>query len=176
MKLLFKYKQNKTMKVFDKEVKQCADCVFSFGKSENNTSPYLYCGQIKEYLDDNGTDFIHKNCPFKDENSFTKEQFRSIGFKLDRVIKFTDEQLKTCPANYPVKYYINNIRCNKSNEFQNRSKSFPQEGDIQKTITQNADGSFCLQIERFDTGLDIRWHEFKATSFLHLKFILDSLI
>lgn len=89
------------MKVFDKEVKQCSDCVFSFGKSEKNTSPYLYCGEIKEYLDNNGVDFIHKDCPFKTENSFTKDQFRSIGFIWDE----SNDLTKTLIGHEKIKGY-----------------------------------------------------------------------
>ena len=73
----------KKVKVFDTEVSNCSDCQYAFPKAEKNKSEYLYCGKVKEYISDNGCNGVLKDCPFLPENSFTKEQFESIGFKKE---------------------------------------------------------------------------------------------
>lgn len=58
------------MKVFDNEVSNCTECYFA--------TDYAICSRINECI--YKVDGIHKDCPFKTENSFTEEQFSGIGF------------------------------------------------------------------------------------------------
>ena len=96
------------MKVFNKEVTNCEECVYNQESYESIYYSSYFCNYINDNIDNYIlADKIHKDCPFN--KSLIKEDFESFGFTEAESGTFWDKYINEYET-YSIHYNENNVQ------------------------------------------------------------------